>query len=202
MKHLLLFCRICPVFVFTWHLPLSGHNSDCAGSLSADSFLSFLRETPNTFTTALIIGSVIIVILILLILFLCYRIHCICSRIRLIEYRAAKRILLIRSLLDIGYVYSESPQVFFEKFKDKINIRQLKPYDLIDLSDKKYAHLKEDERFLCALLDNGFTHRELCAVYNMKSVGNLYVKYHRIKAKLKQGINRVPEFKYSKKKKI
>lgn len=200
MKHLSLFCRTCPVFALMWHLPLSGHNSARSGSLSAYSFLFFLPKTPDAFTTALIIGSVIIVILILLVLFLCYRIHCIHNRIRLIEHRATKRILLIRSLLDIGYVYSESPQVFFEKFKDKINIRQLKPYDLIDLSDKKYAHLKEDERFLCALLDNGFTHRELCTIYNMKSVGNLYVKYHRIKVKLKQGIKRVPEFKYSKKK--
>lgn len=97
----------------------------------------------------------------------------------------ADQLRFIRSLLDLCYVYRESPQVFLEKFKDKVNIREMKAYDLVGHgSDKRWKDLKEDERLLCTLLERGFTQRELCVVFNMKTINNLYIKHHRIRKKL------------------
>ena len=203
MKHLFFFCGTCSAFVLLRWCPVLRNNPYCSGKLFANPFYSFLPDpelesSPSKLITVLILAGGTIVVLILLIVFLYYSIYRIRRRVRFMERRIDKQIRLIRSLLDLGYVYNESPQVFFEKFKDRINIRQLKSDDLIDISDKKYSHLKEDERFLCTFLDQGFTHRELCTIYNMKTVGKLYVKYHRIQAKLKQGINKAVGFKHRK----
>ena len=65
------------------------------------------------------------------------------------QHRSADQLRFIRSLLDLCYTYAESPVVFIDKFKDKVNIRELKSYDLIDTSDKQFSNLKEDERLLC-----------------------------------------------------
>lgn len=98
---------------------------------------------------------------------------------------SADQLRFIRSLLDLCYAYRESPQVFLDKFKDKVNIREMKAYDLFGhSSDRRWNSLKEDERLLCMLLERGFTQRELCVVFNMKSINNLYIKHHRIRKKL------------------
>lgn len=103
------------------------------------------------------------------------------------QHRSADQLRFIRSLLDLCYTYAESPVVFIDKFKDKVNIRELKSYDLIDTSDKQFSNLKEDERLLCMLWDHGFSQRELCVIFNLKKVSNLYTKYHRIRKKLENG---------------
>ena len=97
-----------------------------------------------------------------------------------------EQLRLIRSLLDLCYAYRESPAVFLDKFKDKVNIRELKSYVLIEPSNKHFLKLKEEERILCSLLEAGFTHRELCVIFNLKKTSNLYTKYHRILQKLNQ----------------
>ena len=74
--------------------------------------------------------------------------------------------------------------MFLDKFKDKVNIRELKSYTLIEEPKDRFQRLKEDERLLCLLLEAGFTHRELCVVFNLKKTSNLYTKYHRIQQKL------------------
>lgn len=107
------------------------------------------------------------------------------QRYRLNE-RLNEQLRLIRSLLDLCYAYRESPAVFLDKFKDKVNIRELKSYVLIEPSNKHFFKLKEEERILCSLLEAGFTHRELCVIFNLKKTSNLYTKYHRILQKLNQ----------------
>ena len=107
------------------------------------------------------------------------------QRYRLNE-RLNEQLRLIRSLLDLCYAYRESPAVFLDKFKDKVNIRELKSYVLIEPSNKHFLKLKEEERILCSLLEAGFTHRELCVIFNLKKTSNLYTKYHRILQKLNQ----------------
>lgn len=98
--------------------------------------------------------------------------------------RSAEQLRFIRALLDLCYTYRESPAVFLDKFKDKVNIRELKSYGLIKRSNDHFCCLKEDERLLCQLIDAGFTYRELCVIFNLKKTSNLYTKYHRIQQKL------------------
>lgn len=99
--------------------------------------------------------------------------------------RSTDQLRFIRNLLDLCYTYSDSPSVFIEKFKDKVNIRELKSYELIEKLENCPSVLKEDERLLCQLLDAGFTHRELCVIFNLKKTSNLYTNHHRIQQKLK-----------------
>lgn len=101
-------------------------------------------------------------------------------RIALLERRSSDRLRLIRTLLDLCYSYRNSPQVFLDKFKDSVNIRQLKSYDLIDLNASEYPGLREDEILLCRMIETGFTQRELSVVFNLKKTSYLYVKHRRI----------------------
>lgn len=79
--------------------------------------------------------------------------------------------------------HQNSPLVFLDKFKDKVNTRELKSYDLIEILNNRFVELKEDEKLLCLLLENGFTQRELCAIFNLNKINNLYIKYNRIRKK-------------------
>lgn len=106
-------------------------------------------------------------------------------RVAAYRHRSADQIRFIRNLLDLCYTYRESPVVFIDKFKDKVNIRELKSYTLIDIPPHRFDTLKEDERLLCQLWESGFTQRELCVIFNLKKVSNLYTKYHRIRNKMK-----------------
>ena len=124
--------------------------------------------------------TVILTLSLCLLLYLCFRQR---KHAMLQRYRSAEQLRLIRSLLDLCYTYRESPAVFLDKFKDKVNIRELKSYSLVDRPKDRFPRLKEDERLLCLLLEAGFTHRELCVVFNLKKTSNLYTKYHRIQQK-------------------
>lgn len=100
--------------------------------------------------------------------------------------RSADRLRLIRTLLDLYYTYRNSPTIFAEKFKDKVNIRELKSYGVIESTNNRFRGLKEEERHLCDLIEAGFTSRELCSIFNLKKISNLYTKYHRIQQKLEK----------------
>lgn len=97
---------------------------------------------------------------------------------------SSDRLRLIRNLLDLGYVYNESPAIFLDKFRDRVHIRQFKSYELVERADDRLACLKEDERILVTLFEEGFTQRELCVVYGLKKISTLYVRYHRIRKKI------------------
>lgn len=124
--------------------------------------------------------------LIILLIFLLRSFLRLRRQMRCYRHQLADQLRFIRKLLDLCYVYSESPLVFLDKFKDCVNFRQLKSYDMLDVSDKRLLGLKEDERLLCALFDKGFTPRELCVIFGLKKINNLYVKYHRLRKKIER----------------
>lgn len=132
-----------------------------------------------------LIGSVAFILLALSSLLL-RKILCQRKRIAFYRHCSQEQLRFIRSLLDLCYAYRESPAVFLDKFKDKVNVRELKSYDLIDRSNKHFSNLKEDEKLLCMLWEHGFTQRELCVIFNLKKTSNLHIKHHRIRKKLEQ----------------
>lgn len=148
----------------------------------ANSLLNYQTET--SLASGFPLWEVSTTVLVLFSCFLLYilfrqRKHAVLQR-----YRSTEQLRLIRSLLDLCYTYRESPAVFLDKFKDKVNIRELKSYMLIEYSENRFPELKEYDRLLCLLLEAGFTHRELCVIFNLKKTSNLYTKYHRIQQKL------------------
>lgn len=104
--------------------------------------------------------------------------------VRMHERHSQERLRLLRSLLELCYSYRESPQVFLDKFKDRVNFCQLKNFDLFESENRRLGSLKEDERFLFMLLDQGFSQRELCVIFNLKKASYLYIKYKRIRKRL------------------
>lgn len=181
MKHILLLMR--EAFL---SFILDVDSLDAPTSCHSASSLHFTAD--RSFSAGLPICLCLIAIVLLgqlLVLLFLFRKN---SRLRrdvsLRELRAADQLRFLRSLLDLCYAYGASPQVFLDKFKDRVNIRQFKSYDLMDMQDTRFADLKEDERLLCLLFERGFTQRELCVIFNLKKISNLYVKHHRIKKKL------------------
>lgn len=175
MRHLL----------FLWLLkPESSGSRPCS---SGSNFFT-VAHLPFDFSTwGYLVIALIVILVLLLLIGMFYRILRQRRFISAYRHRSADQLRFIRSLLDLCYTYAESPGVFIDKFKDKVNIRELKSYDLIDTSDKQFSNLKEDERLLCMLWEHGFSQRELCVIFNLKKVSNLYTKYHRIRRKLETG---------------
>lgn len=169
-------------FLFLWLWKSA--NSDCHFAYSGFNF-PIAVHTPLDNSIWAYSAVVLIVILVLLLVGLFRKMLRQQRFISAYRHRSADQLRFIRSLLDLCYTYAESPGVFIDKFKDKVNIRELKSYDLIDTSDNRFPNLKEDERLLCMLWEHGFSQRELCVIFNLKKVSNLYTKYHRIQKKLK-----------------
>ena len=96
---------------------------------------------------------------------------------------SSERLRLLRNLLDLCYTYRESPAVFLDKFKDRVHARELESYRLTERSKSEHSGLNESEKLLCRLLDAGFTHRELCVVFDLKKASHLYTKHARIRKK-------------------
>lgn len=185
MKYLLLL-HVSVVFTSTF-IPLSyqfeGFTSllgFCAPGISSPAFIPTI-----SIIWIYLIGSIAFILLTLSSLLLR---EVLSHRKRVAYYRhySQEQLRFIRSLLDLCYAYRESPVVFLDKFKDKVNVRELKSYDLIDMSNKHFSNLKEDEKLLCMLWEQGFTHRELCVIFNLKKTSNLHIKHHRIRKKLEQ----------------
>ena len=157
--------------------------ADAIPVLASDNSFSGYR-TETSLASGLPLWEVSTAVLALFACFLLYLFFQQKKRAVLQRYRSAEQLRLIRCLLDLCYTYRESPAVFLDKFKDKVNIRELKSYTLIDAPKKRFPKLKEDERLLCLLMEAGFSHRELCVIFNLKKTSNLYTKYHRIQQKL------------------
>lgn len=170
------------LFLWLWEPVNSDRYLGCSGS-----DLPIAVHIPLDYSIWAYLAGMLIVILILLLIGAFRRMLRQRRFISAYRHRSADQLRFIRSLLDLCYTYAESPVVFIDKFKDKVNIRELKSYDLIDTSDKRFSNLKEDERLLCMLWDHGFSQRELCVIFNLKKVSNLYTKYHRIRKKLENG---------------
>lgn len=132
------------------------------------------------FSIGLIVG-----LLLLLILMHRSKIH-LRRKAAMYQYNSQERLRLLRSILDLCYAYRESPELFLLKFKDRVNFCQLKNYDIFIDKYKYLQRINDDERLLCQLMEEGFTQRELCVIFDLKKTSYVYVKYHRILRKLEQ----------------
>lgn len=105
-------------------------------------------------------------------------------RLRRSRRVADERLRLLRTLLDLHYTYRNSPEVFAGRFGGQVHVSRLKSYALFEASPRRFAALREEERLLCVFIEAGFTPRELCSVFGLKTTGNVHTKYRRILRKL------------------
>ena len=74
---------------------------------------------------------------------------------------------------------------FLHHFCDAIRVPALRNSHIVQISrHTSYTETEEDSRFLIQLLDAGFSRREVCAIFDLKNINCLYVKFHRAKKKL------------------
>lgn len=114
------------------------------------------------------------------------------------EKLQSKRLLLLRRLIDYSYTYKYDKDLFYKKFCEEINIDKLKKYNLINLGEiikeqdllekpikqKKIEKLSQDDYEFMCLLNEGFTSRELSVIFGLSHPQSIYVKRHRIRARL------------------
>lgn len=107
-----------------------------------------------------------------------------------------RRLLLFRKLVDHSYEQQGNTAVFYKKFCEEINIRNLRKYQLIDREMKvptgsvgfgKNGKLTSEDCEFLYLVREGFTNRELSMIFGLTNSQSVYVKRHRIKAKLGTG---------------
>ena len=111
--------------------------ADAIPVLASDNSFSGYR-TETSLASGLPLWEVSTAVLALFACFLLYLFFRQKKRAVLQRYRSAEQLRLIRCLLDLCYTYRESPAVFLDKFKDKVNIRELKSYTLIDAPKKRF----------------------------------------------------------------
>lgn len=118
---------------------------------------------------------------------------CMTGRSRRWHRLADKRLLLLRHMIEMAYLYKDRPQQFTHTFCAEIAARKLRNAGIVESYARPTGSEDEaDERFLVGLLDAGFTRKEVCAIFNLKSVNCFYVKYHRAKKKLARMEKRSP----------
>ena len=111
---------------------------------------------------------------------------------------ADNRLQLIRHLIDLSYSYKEQPLKFLHHFCDAIRVPALRNSHIVQISrHTSYTETEEDSRFLIQLLDAGFSRREVCAIFDLKNINCLYVKFNRAKKKLKSLWRYVSDKNYS-----
>ncbi len=107
-----------------------------------------------------------------------------------------RRLLLFRKLVDHSYEQQGNTAVFYKKFCEEINIRNLRKYQLIDRELKvptgsvgfgESGKLSSEDYEFLHLARAGFTNRELSMIFGLTNSQSVYVKRHRIKAKLGTG---------------
>jgi len=99
---------------------------------------------------------------------------------------ADRRLELVRRLIDHSYQYAHQPLTFVHKFNEEVCVQRLLEAKIVPMPRHAATRsAKESEVFLCRLIDAGFSRREVCVIFGLKNIGSLYVKYHRIKKKLR-----------------
>ena len=99
---------------------------------------------------------------------------------------ADRRLNLVRRLIDHSYQHAHQPLTFLHKFNEEVGAQRLLEAKIVPMPRRAATRsAKESEVFLCRLIDAGFSRREVCVIFGLKNIGSLYVKYHRIKKKLR-----------------
>lgn len=103
---------------------------------------------------------------------------------------AYNRLQLLRRVIEYMYLYKDRPIVFLHKTQEELQYKKLLKSNIIPMrSHSKMTESTTMELFMCRLIDAGFSRKEVCAIFDLKNVNCLYVKFHRAKKKLqKSGI--------------
>jgi hypothetical protein len=118
---------------------------------------------------------------------------------------ANARLLFIRRLITLSY--ETDKELFHRKFRAVVCVGELRKAGIVQvhhthLGEKvcRYINDKGTKRVLtakdielCCLLLHGFSPVELTVIYNLKSIGNAYIKRYRLRNKLcSLGITEIP----------
>ena len=87
--------------------------------------------------------------------------------------------------------YIEDPVSFHTRCKELASVKRLSNYHIVNdslrLSDcrrHRRSNLTPAEKEFLCLMEAGFSNRALCVIFRVGKVGSIYVKHHRIKAKI------------------
>jgi len=108
------------------------------------------------------------------------------------HYPSDKMLQLLCKLIRYASIYESNTKLFHRRFREAVDIESLRDYrifgTLSQTDDNSAAScscgLKEEEKEMLKLIELGFTAQELSVIYG-KSPGSIYVRYHRIRKKLK-----------------
>ena len=89
------------------------------------------------------------------------------------------------------YLYNNDPVSFHTRCKELASVKRLSNYHIVNdslrLSDcrgHRRSNLTPAEKEFLCLMEAGFSNRALCVIFRVGKVGSIYVKHHRIKAKI------------------
>ena len=107
------------------------------------------------------------------------------------ELLARNRLRYIEEWLDLLYLYNNDPVSFHTRCKELASVKRLSNYHIVNdslrLSDcrrHRRSNLTPAEKEFLCLMEAGFSNRALCVIFRVGKVGSIYVKHHRIKAKI------------------
>lgn len=113
------------------------------------------------------------------------------QRQRQTELLAQNRLRYIEEWLDLLYLHNNDPVSFHTRCKELASVKRLSNYHIVNDSLQLSGHRKHyrsnltpaEKEFLC-LMEAGFSNRALCVIFRVGKVGSIYVKHHRIRAKI------------------
>lgn len=102
-----------------------------------------------------------------------------------------KQIALYRGVAGFVVLYNNDPVSFHTRCKELASVKRLSNYHIVNdslrLSDcrrHRRSNLTPAEKEFLCLMEAGFSNRALCVIFRVGKVGSIYVKHHRIKAKI------------------
>lgn len=99
---------------------------------------------------------------------------------------SANRLRLLHHLMELLYLYKDRPPVFVRKFLEETCVRKLQDSGIVQWRrPAPGSGVNDDEYFLYQLIQAGFSRKAICVIFELKSINCLYVKFHRLKKKLK-----------------
>jgi len=148
------------------------------------------KESVHTFSRRQIVCTMIFILcaIIMLQAGILYRLW---QQRRQAELLARNRLRYIEEWLDLLYLYNNDPVSFHTRCKELASVKRLSNYHIVNdslrLSDcrgHRRSNLTPAEKEFLCLMEAGFSNRALCVIFRVGKVGSIYVKHHRIKAKI------------------
>ena len=146
------------------------------------------KEAVHTFSRRQIVCTMIFILcaIILLQAGILYRLW---QQRRQAELLARNRLRYIEEWLDLLYLYNNAPVSFHTRCKELASVKQLSNYHIVDDSLRSSVRRRHCRSSLTPaekefLMESGFSNRALCVIFRVGKVGSIYVKHHRIRAKI------------------